>query len=238
MKHIRSEFRVRCKEITDYLRMVRFIEQSGASIVSRDGKQHYPLDLRTRHVLKASVYLYLYNLVESTVTACFLRVAREIEHTGVGYSRLIDEWQSTLLRSIGKAGEPLNPEARLSNLRAVVDRVLSGDPISFQPILGGGNLDELRIEVLLKRTGVELVLSPDLKTRVKRHVVDDKGPLSLVKIRRNELAHGLVSFGDCGRDVTVADLRSWTCTVICYLSRLVTVFTDFVANRRFERTGT
>lgn len=236
MKAIHSEFRARCKEIIAYLRMVRFIEQSGTTITNRDGRVEYPIDLQTRHVLKASVYLHLYNLIESTVTACLKRVASEIEDTRVRYDCLTIEWQTALLQTIGKTNESLNPESRLQNLRAIVDRIVSGDPISFEPAFSrGGNLDDRQIAGLLKRTGIQLTLPPRLQTQVKKHVLDKKGPISLVKVRRNELAHGLVSFGDCGRDVTVADLRSWTCTVIAYVSRLVAVFTDFVDNRRFER---
>lgn len=236
MHQIRFDFRERCLEITGYLDTLLFIEQHGSEIVSRDRKRRREIDITTRHVLKASVFIHLYNLVESTVAACLQRVALEIESCCIGYAQLTDEWRASLLRELGKASQSLGPESRLSNLVDVCNLLFSGDPLAFKPAIAGGNLDDSLIEKLLKRHGIDLILPRGLQTQVKKHVVDEQGPLAVIKVRRNELAHGLTSFGDCGRNVSVPELRAWTAATIRYLRRIIEQFEGYIVGRGFQRT--
>ena len=235
MESIRTEFRERCGEIGKYLQAVRFIEEKGAEIISRDGTHRLLLDLTTRHVLKASVFLHLYNLVESTVTRCLHRVCEEIENSSVAYTDLADEWRRSWLQEIGKTNEPLNPESRWETLLSVCDHLVNGTVVNFRPSLSGGNLDDVSIERIAERHGVALILPDHIKRGVKRHVVDDNGPLELVRLRRNELAHGRASFRDCGRNVSVRDLRAWAAIVRRYLRVVISSFERYVTAVGFSR---
>jgi len=224
MKTIRKGFSERCREITRYLDLLQFVEESGSDVVSPDRSISFAIDTTTRHVLKASVFVHLYNLIESVVTQCLQRVAQEISDGALTYADVSKEWQRCWVEEFAKTSEPLNPANRLSKLLAMCDRLLAKESVKVKPKVPGGSLDDARIEALLTRHGVALSMSTRLVTVVKRHVLDTHGPLKVVRIRRNDLAHGLASFGDCGRDVTILQLRQWSAIVFWYLRQVITQF--------------
>lgn len=235
MEQLQNEFRERCREIIKYLNTMKFIEEQGTQIISRDRVSSIPIDTTTKHVLKASVFLHLYNLVESTFVLCLYQVCEEIESRQVTFGDLTDEWRRAWLREAAQTNVSLNPENRLSKLLTVCEDLANGVLTKFRPSLPAGNLDDLRIEELSRRHGIVLNFSHPVRYKAKRHVIDNYGPLRLVRLRRNELAHGEASFGDCGRNVSVRELRGWAATVIRYLREVIGCFKDYVTNNEFNR---
>ena len=92
-----------------------------------------------------------------------------------------------------------------------------------------------KIKRIAKRFGVGFTIHRSINTCAKQHVVDEKGPLKVVCLRRNELAHGETSFRDCGQNVTVRDLRNWTAVVVRYLREVMRCFDEYLRARGFER---
>jgi hypothetical protein len=238
MDAIKATFRARCAEIHHYLNMLEFIEDSGSDVVSRDRTKEFAIDTTTRHVLKATVFLHLYNLVESVVKQSLERVAQEIKDSGLTFADVSKEWQRCWIQELAKTSEPLEPARRLKALLVMCDHVLAQSPVVVRPKVPGGSLDDDRIDHVLRRHGITLTISPRLRTAVKRHVVDSYGPLKLVRLRRNDLAHGLASFGDCGRDVSIRDLRSWAAVVFAYLRQLIIQFSQHMSAGGFRHQTT
>lgn len=238
MKAIRAGFRERCREITRYLDLLRFVEETGSDVVSPDRKRYFPIDVATRHVLKASVFIHLYNLIESVVAQSLERVAQEIHDGKLTFAEISKEWQRCWVQELAKTAEPLNPVNRLTALLTMCDRLLAQDPVVVKPRVPGGSLDDARIEKLLRHHGIHLSMSPRFTVAVRHHVVDLNGPLKVVRIRRNDLAHGLASFGDCGRDVTILQLRQWAAIVFWYLRQVIMQFGQHLAAGDFKRRTT
>ena len=235
MEELQNEFRERCLEIIKYLDTIHFIEEQGVEVISRNGSSRMPIDTTTKHVLKASVFLHLYNLVESTFVRCLDRVCEEIENTHVTFADLTDEWRKAWLREVARTNISLNPENRLRTLLAVCEDLSNGVLTHFRPSLSGGNLDDVKIEELSERHGIVLNFGSRVYYKVKRHVMNDHGPLKLVRLRRNELAHGQASFRDCGRNVSVRELRSWAATIIRYLREVIRCFKHYITTNEFNR---
>jgi len=238
MKDIRARFKERRREIRRYLDMLNFIEITGSELLSRDRREQFSIDTTTRHVLKASVFVHLYNLIESVVKACLEEIAQEIQSSGLTYSDVSEEWQRCWVRHVARLEEPLHPRNRLNALLAMCNQLLARETVVIKPKFSGGSLDDNRIEDLLRRHGISLSIPSKLRQLIKRHVVDQNGPLKVVRLRRNELAHGLASFGDCGRDVTIGDLREWSAIVFWYLRQLVTQFERHLASGEFKQRNT
>ena len=235
MEEVWKGFRSRCYEIERYLVALRFIENVDVpQLVSRGLDKRFELDLPTQHVLKASVYLHLYNLVESTVTACLRCLAEEVQQCGMPYRELTDELRSVWLRGQAKIDQEMNPENRLKALISICEELTASNVVELQPKIPG-NLDDREIEKLIKRYGLRFVLRTDVKNAVKRPIVNDNGPLVVIRHRRNELAHGLVSFAECGRDTLVRDLRKWRVLVVRYLRGLIRCFEGYLNAREFKR---
>src|SRR5258708_1261397 len=93
---------------------------------------------------------------------------------------------------------------------------------------GGGNWDRPEIERISKRVGVKLQISRAAKVAVHRPHRDNMDALQLVKNRRNRLAHGSLSFVDCGDGVTVAELLAVTEPVVKYLHDAISCFGRYI----------
>ena len=76
--------------------------------------------------------------------------------------------------------------------------------------------------------GCESRVSPDVYSSVCRPVFNDMGPLAFVKDRRNGLAHGELSFEQCGSDTSVQFLDSLSSVVLSYLDEVVNNFELFL----------
>ncbi len=234
MRTIKVTFRDRCHEISQYLDMLQFVEESGSEAVSRDGTKHFSINTTTRHVMKATVFLHLYNLIESVVQKCLERVAQQIKDGGLTFGDVNTEWQRSWVQGMGKTDESLNPAKRLERLLYMCDRLLGRNPIIVTPKLPGGSLDDEKIYAVLRRHGINLTISARLSAAVKRPVLNKSGPLKLVRNRRNDLAHGLASFGDCGRDVSIRELRGWSAIVFWYLRRVIIQFEQHLTGGDFR----
>ncbi len=234
MRAIKESFRDRCREISHYLDLLQFVEESGSEVVSRDGVKRFSMDTTTRHVMKATVFLHLYNLIESVVQKCLERIAQEISDGRLTFGDVSAEWQRCWIQGVGKTDEPLNPAKRLEALLYMCDRLLERHPMVVQPKLPSGSLDDERIYAALRHHGINLKISARLNTAVKRPVLNRSGLLKLVRKRRNDLAHGLASFGDCGRDVSIRELRGWSAIVFWYLRQVIMQFEQHLAAGDFR----
>src|SRR5689334_17115773 len=125
MNAIKTSFRERATEIRGYLDLLQFVEEAGSQVISRDGTEQFPIDTTTRHVLKASVFLHLYNLIESVVKACLERVTQQIHDGSLTYGGIAEEWQQCWVQGVAKLTEPLNPEHRLERLLLMCDGILA-----------------------------------------------------------------------------------------------------------------
>jgi hypothetical protein len=101
----------------------------------------------------------------------------------------------------------------------------------------GGNWDEDEIKAIARRIGFDLTISNEVYVGVKQRVRDDKGSLVLVRDLRNRLAHGDLSFAECGDGVTVPDLRDLKDRTASYLREVVAAFRSFIDGHEFLIAG-
>ena len=90
------------------------------------------------------------------------------------------------------------------------------------------NIDDLVIQQIAERLGLQMQLSQKALRSVKQPVRDDKGPLALVKDLRNRLGHGSLSFSECGEGVTVRDLRDLKTRTVLYLREIIAGFRAYI----------
>ena len=64
------------------------------------------------------------------------------------------------------------------------------------------------------------------------------GGLELIKIFRNELAHGEVSFVQCGERLDLVQLKELSKIVFDYLQAVIKLFTSFITNKEYLLTCT
>lgn len=234
MDSLTQTFEERLKEIETYLDLLDALERQvqegfpkigGVTITSEHQK-----------ILYSSVYLQLYNLVEATVTWCVDAVCAAATTGGRWQpGDLSDALRREWVRYVARTHVDLNYEHRLESAVSLCDSLIQALPVLAWTVERGrgGNWDEDEIRTIARRLGFELQISKDVYTGIKRPIRDDKGSLALVKDLRNRLAHGSLSFSECGAGVTVPDLRNLKDRTADYLREVVAAFRAHIDDRGF-----
>jgi hypothetical protein len=177
------------------------------------------------------VFLQLYNLIEATIVRCLDGVTDAALRAGAwSPGDLTLELRREWVRVMARTHVDLNYESRLLSALSLCDHLVSALPVSgFQVEKGGGgNWDDQAIEHIADRLGFVLRVRPETYTAIKRKLRDDLGCLQLVKKFRNELAHGSISFAECGENVTVGELRDMTNRTASYMREVVAAFRAYI----------
>jgi hypothetical protein len=234
---LREAFEERWLEIEAYLEFLEAVQTQSQAGAPRVGPNGPVITSTQQRILCSGVYLQLYNLVESTITRCIAAVS-EAAVSGAQWRPhdlsivLRREW----VRHIARTHIDLTFDHRLDDAFSLCERLINTLPVAALEIQmgGGGNWDDAEIEAFAeKRIGLKLTFTPTTRTLAKRHVRNDQGALALIKRLRNDLAHGSISFAECGANATVTELRdlaTWTST---YLRETISQFSNFVKRHEF-----
>ncbi|WP_053155769.1 MAE_28990/MAE_18760 family HEPN-like nuclease [Pseudomonas sp. P1.8] len=236
MDELIAAFEERLSEVEtylDFLQVMQGVAQQGPP--KFEGAAH-PITTQQQKILYSSVYLQLYNLVESTMTLCidFVATATTNEATW-GPQHLSDQLLREWIRLTARTHTELTPEHRLECALKLCAQLISPDPIAEFSIEkgGGGNWDDNEIEAISKRLGFKLKVKKKIYDDVKRPFRDDLGPLALVKRLRNRLAHGSISFTECAEYETVMRLAELKDKTVSYLREVISCFCNYVEKHEF-----
>lgn len=235
---LNDDFDDRLKEIDAYLDLLDSLErqtQLGPPTIA--GKK---ITTQQQRILYSSVYLQLYNLVEATANWCIKAVTEATSDNSRWKPQDLEtnvrrEW----VRTTARTHTNFNPDNRLSEAVKFCDTILDSLPIAEWKVEkgGGGNWDDRAIEDVAKRIGCELKIKKVVETAAKRHIRNDLNSLGLVKDLRNNLAHGDISFEQCGEGVTVGDLRDIKDCTTDYLKEVMESFGKYIDNYHFLSPG-
>lgn len=233
MSSLSLSFKDRVQEIDSYLDLLDALERQAQMGPPKLGGG--PITAQQQKIMYSAVYLQLYNLVEATVTWCLDAVCAASLSASWGPRDLTEELRREWIRTAAQTHADLNRDRRLRATVSACEHLLSSLPLEEWAIerRSAGSWDDHLIEDITKKLGCNVKFSPDNLAAVKRKIRDDKSALELVKDFRNRLAHGSLSFTECGDGVTVTDLRNikdWTAT---YLQEVVCAFERFIASHEF-----
>ncbi len=228
MPPLREAFDERVEEVRTYLDFLDNVE--GAFLESVNSHIWPKITAPQQRILYSSVYLQLYNLVEATVTHCLAAVCTATQDR-YHPSELSDNLRREWVRQKARTHLPSNPETRLEDALGLARTLIAPEPLSKWKIEvgGGGNWDEQEIDDIARR----LDCTMQVPSHLKRFIANDKRALSVVKDRRNRLAHGGLSFSECGASATARDLRTLADITISYMSAVVDAFQSYLACQGF-----
>jgi len=216
----RDVFFRRVEEVERYFDFLyTVVEKKPRIVYGADSKQNERFDRNLTKILLANGYLLLYNLVESTMTNAIDSIHQHIRAEKTGFDDLRKEIKRIVLK----------------RLRSVnVDRAMEVlDPVSTSIVhcgydredLFSGNLDAERIIALTKEYG----LRPRLNVRKTR-----KGErLAEIREKRNHLAHGKISFVDCGHETSVDRLVSIKGETVAYLECMMNAVGEYIEAKHY-----
>jgi hypothetical protein len=228
MSLLLTEYEARVAEIDLYFTFL-------ADVLERDAELYYPRARKTKRaiinddlvkILKANACLLLYNLVESSIRNGLSRIYDSIKNDKVNYETLRRELRELWVHDEFKPDPMRLPENNAKRALEMLDLVVESKYIQFNPKLLpiSGNLDADRVRELSTKYGFSQGTSRSAR-----------GGYHLVRVRqeRNNLAHGLKSFKECGRDLTLETLIEIKRQVVVYIRQIMRNIQRFVDRRQY-----
>jgi hypothetical protein len=221
MMTLHSDFLERKKEVQEYLDFLNALDNFLQNTSFHTKLLVSPIQQKT---LYSAVYLLLYNIIESTVSRCIVHLERHLDKVPAKcllnlHHNLQKEW----LKSVAMTHHPSATEdTRLEAVIKLSQRFCKPDgTLSFTYLKhGGGSWDDEKIEKLTERIGISFRVPLDLYSKIKVPSFNNKKGLQLVKETRNELAHGEMSFSECGERLSAKEFQPLADAVFEYLQAL------------------
>lgn len=228
MDSVLSDFERRAAEVDAYFAFLRDVT-SPKVVMRGEGlpAAGAPVSAEAQGVLKASTFLLLYNVVESSVRQALEAVYEEIRVGGYSFGDASDAirtvWISRRYQALTSAAEASAHE-RIA--RQIVSDVLEKRSLDIKLVGNrlGGNIDADLIRQVADEHGISLSRSSDLRGGVD---------LSTVKLHRNNLAHGKFSFVDVGRDQSWSTLQTTKELVMRFTRRMLEDVREFIGTKQY-----
>jgi len=230
MKSTRDTYNERVAEIDFYYDALRQLDTEITETVGVTSEQlvRYKHDIFLK-ISKANALLMIYNLVESTVLNGMEEIYDKVQDSGATFStirkELRDIWFSYKFGQVYR-----HPEAHYVSYKGkaleIVNSIMLGETIDLNrvalPI--SGNLDADRIFKVCNSHGIEY--KPDKACKGGKRLED-------VRIKRNGLAHGNLSFAECGREYSLKDLIEIKEQAYIFLSGLLDEMNKYYDNESY-----
>jgi hypothetical protein len=217
MNTVMLDFQTRSQEIEGYFRFVLRLAkqevalQASAGTAGYSSHEHEEL-LKT---FKATCYLLLYNLVESTMRNAIEAIFDELQAKHASYDDCREELRREILKNFKKRNmDNLLPKL-LSLARDVVHETFERSE-TF-----AGNLDAQTIKLTAKRFGFT------------EPAGNKFWMLQTVKNARNDLAHGVKSFADVGRNASPSDLELARAQTVTILTETLQNIDDYLRRQEY-----
>jgi hypothetical protein len=213
-----DDFNERAKEVTDYMTFLKDLDQQTIKL-SKDGTLSN-INTELEKTLKATAYLLLYNLLESTMRNAIQSIFTEIKTNNISFDDLRIDIKKIIWQNIKKRNSDLLTTNIIQLTTDIIHISFDAEDLFF------GNVDAKLIrEEVAEKYGFS-AYTDNSKTR-------GGSDLLSIKTNRNYLAHGSVSFSDVGKDTTATELVEISERVIEYLRQILNNINDYLENQEY-----
>ena len=225
MQAIFDMFNERVQEIDLYLAALTELDRGNTEHLDT---LHY-FDSEFIKILKANTLLMVYNLVESTVMGGILEIYDRLEQEGLTYSgvrkEIKDIWFAYKFRQVYDQQAHYN--SYKNKAIEIVNSILTGEIIKLdkKATAISGNLDAQQIRNVCHDHGI--CFTPGAGSR-------GGFILETVKNRRNDLAHGTLSFAECGRDYSIEELVKIREETVLFLNGLLIGMRQYYDGKKYK----
>lgn len=225
MQAVYDVFDARVQEIELYFEAMQELDTGS---INHEAEEHYFNDEFIK-ILKANTLLMIYNLVESTVMGGILEIYDKLRQEGMTYSSVRKEIQDIWFTY--KFNQVYDPNSHFNSYKSkaleIVNSILLGEVIELDrhATAISGNLDAQQIRNVCNEHGINFQVDEESHGGTV---------LETVKERRNDLAHGTLSFAECGRDYSIDDLKKIKRETVLFLKGLLAGMKQYYDEQQYK----
>lgn len=217
-----AHYKRRKEDVEEYFRLLCFLlsfeTHRNISIQNIDTGNSLVITQEMQCVAKAQSLILLYNLVESTVCDCLNAIYDAIQDESLIFGNVSDDiknmWRNYLKRK--------NLPEKTKNDNDIINMAIRFDSLAINI---SGSLDFRKIQEVFSKHGC-LLDNSSRDTIAQSFLV--------VKNKRNLLAHGNISFSECGAHYLLSDLQKYKEHIVDYMQDVVNKTCDYIANKAYK----
>lgn len=224
MVTVLADFEKRVAEIELFFKHLENLEVDGALLYfpNRTRRKIQPHNNELIKVFKANIFLLLYNLAESSIKQSLTEIYDTISSENLSYQDVIDEIKKIWIAENHDNFRNIGTDNIFIAINQLATEIIDIRFDSTKVI--SGNIDGRKIREFSAKHG--------FSDRTHRNA-NNGYKLHLVKTQRNNLAHGNISFAECGRNYGVGQLRSMKREVILYLRNILRNIKKYLDDRKY-----
>lgn len=209
MIDVKNTFERRKAEIEEYSRFLSNYKPANA-------------DDNLFKILKSNLLVMLYNLIESSISNAIEEIHNNIYSNSISFNLLKGKIKSLIINHTKK----VNPDEFVAKITDIATDIIKHTLKKEE--LFNGNVDSRKIRKLSEQYGFS---SETNYGRTKHGTL-----LVNIKDKRNDLAHGIYSFTEVGKEYTVQDLEDMKDKTINYISDILDNIELYLNNKEYCET--
>jgi hypothetical protein len=219
-----EDFDKRAQEVRRYFIFLKNLEQGSIqlSMGNTNNTKIKPINNDLEKTLKATGFLLLYNLVESTMRNAIETIFDELKTKNISFDDVRDEIKKIVIDNLKDKDNKSTKDILVTVQNISVDIISA----TFnRDRLFSGNIDGQRIKDIAEMYGFSY------KTNARK--TGNGKDLQRIKDHRKDLTHGFKSFEKVGRDATSDELLEIQKRVICYLRGILENIESYLSNEKY-----
>lgn len=242
LKEVLEEYKKEIQEYMSFIDAINLASNNGDPLLSR-GEHTEPFTINSTlvRIVYANTYLLLYNYIESTITKLLKLLSEKIISENKKIYHFNDNIQREWLKCILDTNNlEMKSENRLKRGLNIIAHFLNGEFYDFEiSKTGGGNLNNDIIEKIAKNLGIKLRLTNEVNKKLyllngRAYDKDEKDScIKEITRLRNKLAHGELSFSECGKDILPEHLKALIIFVFDYIDNVIDSFKTYIDNHGY-----
>ena len=181
--------------------------------------KHKKVDDDLFKILKSNLLLMLYNLIESSIANAIEEIHNNIHINKTSFNNLKEKIKSLVIDNTKR----INSDKFITQINDIAIDIAKHTFNKKE--LFSGNVDGAKIRKISEKYGFSS------KTNYKKTAHGEH--LKTIKDKRNNLAHGVFSFAEVGKEYTIQDLEYIKKTTIFYISEILDNVEQYLSNKEY-----
>jgi hypothetical protein len=170
-------------------------------------------------ILKSNLLVMLYNLIESSISNAIEEIHNNIYSNSISFNSLKERIKSLVINNTKR----VNSDKFVTQITDIATDIIKH---TFKrEELFNGNVDSRKIKKLSEQYGFNSDTDYE-RTKHGSHLVT-------IKDKRNDLAHGIYSFTEVGKEYTIQDLEEMKDKTINYMSDILGNIELYLINKNY-----